>query len=98
MKDSNIISSKVPEAINYLRAFAINNAHGTVSLGDGVELSWDTELQRQGAPSILINTQTQYNIFLYKIEFRLTHDTLSRDYRIVLFKYKPKTGVSDEIP
>ncbi|MBF0459163.1 MAG: prepilin-type N-terminal cleavage/methylation domain-containing protein [Nitrospirae bacterium] len=98
VKDSNIVSSKVPESINYLRAFAINNVHGTASLGDGVELSWDTELERQGSPSILINTQTQYNIFLYKIEFKLTHDTLSRDYRIVLFKYMPKTGVSDEIP
>ncbi|MEO5360322.1 MAG: hypothetical protein H7843_07715 [Nitrospirota bacterium] len=98
VKGSNIISSKVPQAVNYLRAFAVKSAHGKGSLGDGVDISWDTELQRQGTPSILINAPTQYDIYLYRVDFKLTYDTLSRDYRIVLFKYKPKSGNSDDIP
>ncbi|MBF0486611.1 MAG: hypothetical protein HQK98_00485 [Nitrospirae bacterium] len=98
VRDSNIISSKVPEAINYLRAFAIKAAQGTESLGDGVDISWKTELERKGTPSILINTTTQYDIYLYRVDFTLTYDTLTRDYRVVLFKYKPKSGRSDEIP
>lgn len=98
VKDSNMIASKVPEAINYLRAFAIKSAHGTEAIGEGVTVSWDTVLERQGTPSILINATTRYDIYLYRVNFKLTYGLLSRDYSIVLFKYKPKSGELDDIP
>ncbi|MBF0320803.1 MAG: hypothetical protein HQL01_13475 [Nitrospirae bacterium] len=97
VKESNIIASKVPQAINYLKASAIKDAHGSESLGDGVSVSWDTELERHGTPSILINTSTQYDIYLYRVNFKLTYNTLKRDYQVVLFKYKAKSDRPDEV-
>lgn len=87
---SNVMSSKLPQAINVIRASDLGTRSGIEDMGDGATLEWaatvlDSVKQAgAGAPNM-------YEIFLYKVHMRLTYKKKSREYDLNVFRYR-RTG------
>jgi len=87
---SNVISSKLPQAITLIRASDLGKKSGIEDMGDGATLEWAATVLDSvkqggaGAPNM-------YEIFLYKVHMKLTYKKKSREYDLNVFRYR-RTG------
>ncbi len=89
--DSNVITSKLPDAMNLLRTVDLAQEKDEVSMGDEVTLTWDAQLQEKMRPVVRHAEGTGLSAFehyLYKVRFRLRYKTLEREYEMHVFKYR----------
>ncbi|MBF0345577.1 MAG: hypothetical protein HQL06_15285 [Nitrospirae bacterium] len=96
-KESNMVASKLPVAIDYLKTSEMKGITSTVELGDGVSMIWKSQLLSESAPTVSVNSAGLYEIYMYKIVFTLTFEKLTRDYEIMLFKHRPKGSAEPAI-
>lgn len=90
---SDVISSKLPQAVNILKTSDIETKNGRETLGNGVELLWEARLLRSIRPVIVdqevgASSQSPNELFLYRVNFRLAYKDAKRDYEISLFRHK----------
>ncbi len=106
-EESNIVSSKLPQAIGLLRNHEFDKkSKGNEEIGDNVSLEWEAKLINSTVPTILMRKDefgndenpSIHDIFLYKVRFSLTYRTLKRDYEINVFRSKQKEGVLKDMP
>jgi len=92
------ISSKIPQAVSYLKTVDFNKEpKGEEDLGE-VKLSWNSRLvskSKMGAPKISLgpiqmsgNTYLPYEFYLYKVDFFLSYRNYKNPYSIDILKYK----------
>jgi len=89
--DSNLISSKLPQVINYMKILDMNVKEGTEDMGDDVIMHWGANLIDTVRPSIdspdgFGKIQSYFNIYLYKVKIRLDSKKLSREYEMNVFR------------
>lgn len=94
---SNTISSKLPQAICFVKALDIKDKSGGADLGDNVWLGWKARLLDKSRPifdtgELLV--PSGHELFIYKVDFVLIYRNVSREYGLNVFKYK--TMVSPE--
>ena len=101
VNNSNLVSSKLPQALSLLRGLDLNTLQGSEDLGDGVSLVWGAKLleELKRAPS---NVDVRgriltggYEMYLYEVNFSLEYqDRLKREYSIHVFKSNPLQSAS----
>ncbi|MBF0537531.1 MAG: hypothetical protein HQL03_04660 [Nitrospirae bacterium] len=96
-RQSNMVASKVPLAIDYLKASEMRGITSAVELGDGVMMVWKSQPLGESSPTVTPNSTGLFDIYLYKVGFTLTYETLSRDYELTLFKYRPKSSSEEPL-
>lgn len=96
--DSNVISSKLPDAVNLIKVIDIEQKKGTESLGDDVALKWESRLIEKKRPV----QQTPegpvpsiHEIHLYRVDFSLQYKDIKREYGINVFRYKTLVSASE---
>ncbi|MBF0316851.1 MAG: hypothetical protein HQL04_01650 [Nitrospirae bacterium] len=97
VRQSNMVASKVPVAINYLKATEMKNIASTAELGEGVTMTWKSIPIGESSPTISPNSTGLFEISLYKVDFTLTYETLSREYEVTVFKHRPKGAVEQPL-
>ena len=102
VKDSNLLSSKLPQAVSLIRGLDVDAEQGATDLGDGVRLEWRSKLLERiksgqvnpelaGLPGIGI-----FELDLFEVDFSLAHERrLTREYAIHVFRYKGQQAPSD---
>lgn len=92
IKENNLISSKVPQALTYLLKEAyLEKKEGSLSLGEEVILNWKATLIERIRPQITIaeaGLSTPYDLYLYKVEFTLSTKKLQKSYQLSVIRYK----------
>jgi hypothetical protein len=84
---SNVISSKLPQAITLIRASDLGKKSGIEDMGDEATLEWAATVLDSvkpggaGAPNV-------YEIFLYKVHMKLTYRKKNREYDLNVFRYR----------
>ncbi|MBF0463917.1 MAG: hypothetical protein HQK88_01975 [Nitrospirae bacterium] len=86
-QDSNMISAKMPEIIDFLKNADLAETKTSVDMGDDVILTWRATPIRQGKPSLIINPIKDYSLTLYRIEFGVTYNRLGREYTLNVLRY-----------
>ncbi|MBF0518436.1 MAG: hypothetical protein HQK92_01785 [Nitrospirae bacterium] len=86
-RDSNMISAKMPEIIDFLKNSDLVETKTSVDMGDDVILTWRATPIRQGKPSLIINPIKDYSLTLYRIEFGVTYNRLGREYILNVLRY-----------
>jgi hypothetical protein len=89
--ESNLLSSKLPDALNMIKVTAIEQGSGTERLGDDVTLQWQATLIEKTRPKMetfegpIISA---HEIYLYKVDFSLQYKDIKREYetRAVVFR------------
>ena len=102
VNDSNLLSSKLPQAVSLIRGLDVDAEEGAADLGDDVRLEWRSKLVEKikpgqvnpelaGLPGIGI-----FELDLFEVDFSLAHkDRLTREYVIHVFRYKGQQAPSD---
>ncbi len=102
VNNSNLLSSKLPQAVSLIRELDVDAEQGSEDLGDGVRLEWRSKLVERikpgqvnpelaGLPGIGI-----FELDLFRVDFSLAHeDRLTREYAINVFRYKGLQSPSD---
>lgn len=92
IKENNLISSKVPQALTYLIKEAnLEKGEDTISLGEKVTLNWKATLLEKIRPQIGMaegGFSTPYELYLYKIEFSLFTSKSQKTYQVFVTRYK----------
>jgi hypothetical protein len=86
-RDSNMISAKMPEIIDFLKNADLGETKSSVELGSGIVLTWRATPIKQGAPSLVINPMKTYALTLYKVDFLVTCNKLAREYTVNVLRY-----------
>ncbi|MBF0565001.1 MAG: hypothetical protein HQK89_07155 [Nitrospirae bacterium] len=89
-RESNLVASKVPEALDYLKFAEMVGIPSTEELGDEVVMTWKSTLLRVSPPFITPNVSGKYDVYLYRVNFTLTYRDLARDYEINLLRCRKK--------
>ncbi|MGO9016285.1 MAG: hypothetical protein ACLQF0_15050 [Dissulfurispiraceae bacterium] len=87
--DSNLISSKLPQVINFLKVLDMEAQSGTEDMGDDVIMHWDAKLIETVRPVHDTPDGKEshpFNLYLYKVNIRLDYKNLNRDYKINIFR------------
>jgi hypothetical protein len=95
--DSNVISSKLPDAVNLIKIINLEQKSGTESLSDDVTLKWESRLIDKITPvyqTLEGTVQSLHELYLYKVNFRLEYKTIQREYEINVFRYKTLVSTS----
>lgn len=95
--DSNVISSKLPDAVNLIKIINLEQKSGTESLSDDVTLRWESGLIEKITPvhqTAEGTIQSLHELYLYKVNFRLEYKTIQREYEINVFRYKTLVSTS----
>jgi hypothetical protein len=89
---NNILSAKVPQATTYLLKEApLEREKGSLSLGEGVTLSWKAERLEKVRPQIRGEFEeiiSSFELYLYQVDFSLSLSNHTKTYRIFVFRYK----------
>lgn len=96
--DSNVISSKLPDAVNLIRVIDIEQKEGTESLGDDVTLRWESRLIEKTRPVQQTpegTVRSVHELYLYRVDFSLRYKTIQREYGINVFRYKTLVSPSE---
>jgi hypothetical protein len=89
--DSNVISSRLPDAGNILKIIDLEQKSGTEPLSDDVTLKWESKLIEKIIPmhkTLEGSIPSLHELYLYKVNFRLEYKTIQREYEINVFRYK----------
>jgi hypothetical protein len=88
--DSNVISVKLPQAINLLKAVDLGvTKEGTEYMGDEVTMQWKAKLLEKTRPVFFTTegeVQSAYELFLYRVNLSLGYKNISRGYEINVFR------------
>lgn len=91
IKENNLISSKVPQALSYIYQVAeLEKGEEELSLGEAVKLKWKADLYEKVRPQIPYEAGnfTPYELYLYQVEFTLSTSKLERTYTTFVTRYK----------
>jgi len=102
VNNSNLLSSKLPDAISLIRGLEVDADQGSEDLGDGVRLEWHSKLVER-IQSNQVNPELAgvrgigvFELDLFQVDFSLAHeDRLTREYVIHVFRYKGLQTPSD---
>jgi len=89
--DSNVITSKLPQAVNFLKTIDLGQAGGTESLGDDVTLVWESKSVEKTRPLLKLSEGSglsPFEHYLHTVHLKLVYKTTERDYEIRMFRYK----------
>jgi len=95
--DSNVISSRLPDAVNLIKIIDLEQNSGIESLSADVTLKWESRLIDKIIPvheTLEGPVQSLHELRLYKVNFRLDYKTIQRKYEINVFKYKTLVSAS----
>ena len=96
---SNILSSKLVQASNLFKVLALENSSGTEDMGEGVLMTWKSQLISSAKPQIGEDEDARpslHELMLYQVNFDLTYQGNARTYQINVFRYKPlSSGEND---
>lgn len=95
--DSNVISSRLPDAVNLIKIIDLEQKSGTEPLSDDVTLKWESSLIEKIIPvyeTLEGSVTSLHELYLYKVNFRLEYKTIKREYEINVFRYKTLVPVS----
>lgn len=95
---SNTLSSKLPQAINLIKNLNMEDKSGAEDIGEGVTLKWEAKLLDQYRPITKIeeaNILSTHELFIYKVDFKLSYKNTSREYKLNVLQSKT-SGVSAE--
>ena len=87
--DSNLLSSKLPQVINFMKVLDMEAATGTEDMGDDVIMHWDAKLVETVRPvrdTFEGKQKFPFNLYLYTVKIRLAYKTLSREYEMNVFR------------
>jgi len=88
----NVLSSKLVQATGLLKALEMEKKSGVEDMGDDVTLKWQAQLLGSARP---IKGGGEYaltsihELFLYRVNFSLAYQNMSRDYQVNVFRHKP---------
>jgi hypothetical protein len=97
IEKSNVIQSKLPFVFNFLKSVEL--MEGVYTFSDGTDLKWKFILVNKSRPQINIdeiNLYSNFEIYLYKVEFTLNYKGLDRTYFVFITKYK-RFGSGEDI-
>jgi len=89
---SNVLSSKLVQAVGLLRTLDIERKSGVEDMGDGVTLKWETRLLGASMPTRgegEYRVVSTHELFLYRVNFSLSYQHTDREYQLNVFKFKP---------
>lgn len=100
IEEQNILSAKVPQAVNYLRKAAkLEEGEGVAFFGEGVELSWRAtlveKLQVTKKTAEDEGTYIPYELYLYRVSFSLKRKGAFREFETFVLRYKMLIKVED---
>ena len=90
--DSNLLSSKLPQVINFIKVLDMQAGSGTEDMGDDVIMHWEAGLvdsvrpARDDAFSPGGKVKSYFILYLYKVKIRLESKNLSREYEMNVFR------------
>lgn len=97
--EANVISSKVPQAVDLLRSVDLNEKEGSENMGDDVTLRWKVKLVQSASPALGaeegLSLGSNYELYLYKVDIRLGYRKSFREFEVNVFRYKTKGQSSD---
>jgi hypothetical protein len=96
--DSNVITSKLPQAVNLLKTIDLGQTGGTESIGDDVTLLWESKSVEKTRPLQKLpegSSLSPFEHYLYTLHLKLVYKTLEREYEIRLFRYKRVVSVQE---
>jgi len=85
VNDSNVVSAKLPQAVNLLKTFDMDQKNGTEDMGDDVTLQWESELTEKTRPVFDTpegTVQSPFELYIYKVKLSIYYKTLKREYSI----------------
>ena len=85
VNDSNVVSAKLPEAVNLLKTFDMDQKNGTEDMGDDVTLQWESKLIEKTRPvfdSPEGPVQSPFELYIYKVKLAIYYKSLKREYSI----------------
>ena len=94
---SNVMSSKLPQAITVIRASDLGKKSGIEDMGDETTLEWAATVLDSVTPAgaatanMGAGAANMYEIFLYKVHMKLTYRKKNREYDLNVFRYR-RTG------
>ena len=102
VNDSNLLSSKLPQAVSLIRGLDVDAEQGSTDLGDGVRLEWRSKLVER-IKSSQVNPELAglrgigiFDLDLFEVDFSLVReDRLTREYTIHVFRYEGLQAPSD---
>ena len=89
IEKSNVIESKLPFVFNFLKSTDLTE--GVYTFSDGVNLKWKSILLQKSRPEINtedITVASNFELYLYKVEFTIQYKDLDRTYSVFITKYK----------
>lgn len=89
IEKSNTIESKLPFIFNFLKS--TDQTEGVYTFSDGSTLKWRSILVEKSRPQISVEDITvasNFEIYLYKVEFTLQYRDLDRTYVVFITKYR----------
>lgn len=101
--DSNLLSSKLPPAISFVKNLDLGHGEGTEDMGDGIVLKWNSMLLRkslQKTKDIEYGTTIPgiHELYLHDVSFSLESKSgLKKDYRINVFRHKALLSSKDTL-
>ncbi len=87
--DSNLLSSKLPQVINFMKVLDMDAATGTEDMGDDVIMHWDAKLLESVRPvreTYEGKEKFPFNLYLYAVKIRINYKTLTREYEMNVFR------------
>lgn len=96
--DSNVLSSKLPEAVNLLAALDLSQKQGEEYLGNDVSMRWESALigkTRPVHPTAEGIEQSLHELYLYNVILKFKYQNLAREYTVNVFRYKPLSQASE---
>jgi len=95
--DSNVISAKLPQAVNLLKAVDLGvTKEGAEYMGDDVTMHWEAKLLEKTRPSFATpegEVRSAYELYLYRVKLSLGYKSVSRGYEINVFR-----SIREKIP
>jgi hypothetical protein len=85
VNDSNVVSAKLPQAVNLLKTFDMDQKSGSEDMGDDVALQWESELIEKTRPvfdSPEGAVQSPFELYIYKVKLSIYYKSLEREYSI----------------
>jgi hypothetical protein len=98
---SNLLSSKLPQATGLIRTLDMQKSSGEEDIGEGVTLKWEARLLGSSKPikgEGEMTIQSIHELFLYRMNFRLNYKEIVREYQVNVFRYKPLYSPGEMLP
>jgi hypothetical protein len=90
--NSNLLSSKLPQVVNFIKVLDMQTGSGTEDMGDDVTMHWEAGLvdsmrpEREDPYTPGGKVKSSFYLYLYKVKIRLEYKQLSREYEMNVFR------------